>query len=199
MDFGDSPDEAEFRLRLRAWLVDHNPGLPASSTDDEYWAGQAAWHRSLYDGGFFGATWPKEIGGQGLPSVYDVIVDEELAAAGAPARPSLGYLVEGILAHGDDDVQSPVPARHRQRTRPLVPGLQRAGRRVRPGVAADPGRPGRRRLRHHRPQGVDELLRRCRLVPRPGPDRPRRRPSTRASPPSPCPWASPVSSDGRCA
>ena len=33
--------------------------------------------------GFFGLSWPKDIGGQDLPSVYDVIVDEELAAAGA--------------------------------------------------------------------------------------------------------------------
>ncbi len=105
MDFGDSPEEAAFRLRLRSWLAEHNPGLPASSTDDEYWAGQAAWHRSLYDGGFFGATWPSEIGGQSLASVYDVIVDEELADAGAPARPSLGYLVEGILEHGNSDIR----------------------------------------------------------------------------------------------
>jgi alkylation response protein AidB-like acyl-CoA dehydrogenase len=105
MDFGDSEEEAGFRLRLRAWLAEHDPGLPASSTDDAYWAGQAAWHRSLYDGGFFGTTWPREIGGQDLPAVYDVIVDEELAAAGAPPRPSLGYLVEGILEHGSDDVR----------------------------------------------------------------------------------------------
>ncbi len=105
MDFGDAPDEAAFRLRLRDWLVDNDPGLPASSTDDAYWAGQAAWHQSLYDGGFFGTTWSTDIGGQDLPSVYDVIVDEELAAAGAPPRPSLGYLVEGILEHGSDDVQ----------------------------------------------------------------------------------------------
>ncbi len=105
MDFGDSPDEAEFRLRLRAWLGENAPGLPASSTDDAYWAGQAAWHRSLHGAGFFGATWPKEIGGQDLPSVYDVIVDEELAAAGAPPRPSLGYLVEGILEHGSERVR----------------------------------------------------------------------------------------------
>ena len=103
MDFGDSPDEVGFRLRLRAWIDVHNPGLPASSTDDDYWEGQAAWHQSLYDGGFFGVTWPTEIGGQGLASVYDVIVDEELARAGAPARPSLGYLVEGILEHADDE------------------------------------------------------------------------------------------------
>jgi alkylation response protein AidB-like acyl-CoA dehydrogenase len=105
VDFGDSPEEAAFRTRLREWLWDNNPRLPNSSTDDDYWAGQRAWHQSLYDGGFFGTTWPKEIGGQGLSSVYDVIVDEELAAAGAPPRPSLGYLVEGILEHGSDDTK----------------------------------------------------------------------------------------------
>jgi alkylation response protein AidB-like acyl-CoA dehydrogenase len=102
MDFGDSPAEADLRRRLRAWLVDHNPGLPTSSTDDEYWRGMAAWHRALYDAGFFALSWPEEIGGHGLSSVYDVIVDEELAAAGAPPRPGLGYLVHGILRHGTE-------------------------------------------------------------------------------------------------
>ena len=105
MDFGDSPDEAAFRARLRAWLRDNNPGLPASSTSDEYWAAQAAWHQALYDAGFFGLSWPKDIGGHDLPSVYDVILDDELAAAGAPPRPSLGYLVQGILEHGNDDIR----------------------------------------------------------------------------------------------
>jgi len=105
MDFRDAPAEAEFRMRLREWLVVHNPGLPTSSTDDEYWAGMAAWHHSLYDAGFFGMSWPRAIGGQGLPTVYEVIVDEELAAAGAPPRPSLGYLVQGILEHGSEEIQ----------------------------------------------------------------------------------------------
>jgi alkylation response protein AidB-like acyl-CoA dehydrogenase len=105
MDFGDAPDEAAFRGRLRAWVEANNPGLPASSTSDEYWAGQAAWHRALFDHGFFGLSWPAEIGGHGLPSVYEVIVDEELAAAGAPPRPSLGYLVQGLLVHASEDVQ----------------------------------------------------------------------------------------------
>jgi alkylation response protein AidB-like acyl-CoA dehydrogenase len=105
MDFGDSPQEAGFRSRLRGWLRDNNPGLPASSTSDDYWAGQAAWHQSLYDAGFFGMSWPKEIGGQGLASVYEVIADEELSRAGAPPRPSLGYLVQGILHHGNEDLQ----------------------------------------------------------------------------------------------
>ncbi|GAA0571370.1 MULTISPECIES: acyl-CoA dehydrogenase family protein [Actinomadura] len=105
MDFADSPEEAAFRRRLRAWLAENNPGLPASSTSDAYWDGQASWHQALYDAGFFALSWPEEIGGQGLPSVYEAIVDEELAAAGAPPRPSLGYLVQGLLRHGGDDVK----------------------------------------------------------------------------------------------
>ena len=105
MDYRDSPEEAEFRTRFKAWLADHNPGLPASSTDDEYWARQAEWHTALYDAGFFGLSWPKRFGGQELPTVFDVILDEELAQAGAPPRPSLGYLVQGITTHGSDAIQ----------------------------------------------------------------------------------------------
>jgi len=105
MDFRDSADESEFRQRLREWVRVNDPGLPTSSTDDDYWAGMAAWHRSLYDAGFFGMSWPTTIGGQGRSAVYEVIVDEELAAAGAPPRPSLGYLVQGLLEHGSDEIK----------------------------------------------------------------------------------------------
>ena len=105
MDFRDSPAEAAFRARLRAWLAASNPGLPVSSTDDEYWARQAEWHVALYDAGFFGLSWPARFGGHDLPPVFDVILDDELAAAGAPPRPSLGYLVQGITTHASDDVQ----------------------------------------------------------------------------------------------
>jgi alkylation response protein AidB-like acyl-CoA dehydrogenase len=106
VDFADSPAEAEFRARLRDWLATNNPKLPMSSTDDAYWKAQAPWHVALYDGGFFGMSWPAEIGGHGLPNTFDAIVDDELAAAGAPPRPSLGYLVHGLLAHGNDDIKA---------------------------------------------------------------------------------------------
>jgi alkylation response protein AidB-like acyl-CoA dehydrogenase len=105
VDFRDSAAEAEFRARLRAWLAGHNPGLPPSSTDDEYWARQAEWHTALYEAGFFGLSWPARFGGHELPAVFDVILDEELAGAGAPPRPSLGYLVQGIATHGRDEIQ----------------------------------------------------------------------------------------------
>jgi alkylation response protein AidB-like acyl-CoA dehydrogenase len=105
MDFRDSPAEAEFRSRLRAWLTEHNPGLPASSTEDAYWTRQAEWHIALYDAGFFGLSWPARYGGHELPTVFDVILDEEIAAAGAPPRPSLGYLVQGISTHGSETIK----------------------------------------------------------------------------------------------
>ena len=181
MDFGDSPDEAAFRVRLRAWLLDNTPDLPASSTSDDYWAGQADWHRSLYDAGFFGLSWPKEIGGHELPTTYDVIVDDELAAAGAPPRPSLGYLVQGILHHGSEDIRRRLLPGIVNGSRPVVPGIQRARGRLGSRVAAHRRRPRRRRLRHHRPQGLDQLLRRGRLVPGPCPHRLRRCRNTRAS------------------
>ena len=106
MDFRDSADEEQFRGRLRTWLAANNPHLPPSSTSDEYWERQPDWHRSLYAAGFFGLSWPAEYGGHGMPSVYDVIVDEELARAGAPPRPSLGYLVQAVLRHASDDVKT---------------------------------------------------------------------------------------------
>ena len=139
MDFDDSPEEAAFRARIRAWLAENNPGLPASSTDDEYWARQAEWHCALFDAGFFALTWPAEYGGQGLSPVYEVIVDEELAAAGAPPKPSLGYLIQGISRHGSDEICDRFLPALDQRSGPLVPGVQRTRRRFGPRVVADPG------------------------------------------------------------
>ncbi|WP_199255437.1 acyl-CoA dehydrogenase family protein [Mycolicibacterium mengxianglii] len=103
MDFRDSADEATFRERLRSWLSVHAKEFPTSG--DEYWAKAGEWHRALYQGGFFGLSWPKEYGGQDLPPIYDVILDEELTRAGAPARPSLGYLVTGLGRHGSVELQ----------------------------------------------------------------------------------------------
>jgi alkylation response protein AidB-like acyl-CoA dehydrogenase len=103
LDFRDSPEEAAFRERLRTWLSGQ-AGAFATSGDD-YWARQGEWHQALYSAGFFGLSWPKKFGGQELPPVYDVIVDEELARAGAPPRPSLGYLVVGLGEHGSEELQ----------------------------------------------------------------------------------------------
>jgi alkylation response protein AidB-like acyl-CoA dehydrogenase len=103
VDFRDSPEEAAFRDRLRKWLSENAAGF--SSSGDDYWVRQGEWHQALYSAGFFGLSWPREYGGQELPPVYDVILDEELARAGAPPRPSLGYLVAGLTRHGSKELQ----------------------------------------------------------------------------------------------
>jgi alkylation response protein AidB-like acyl-CoA dehydrogenase len=103
LDFRDSPAEAEFRERLRSWLSSHAKEF--SGSGDEYWVRMADWHRALYDNGFFGLSWPRDYGGLELPPIYDVIVDEELVRAGAPPRPSVGYLVHGIGRHGSDELR----------------------------------------------------------------------------------------------
>ena len=103
MDFRDSPEEAAFRDKLRNWLGENAGAFKASG--DDYWTRQGDWHQALYRAGFFGTSWPNEFGGQELPPVYDVIVDEELARAGAPPRPSLGYLVVGLGHHGSRELQ----------------------------------------------------------------------------------------------
>ncbi|MGW0637910.1 acyl-CoA dehydrogenase family protein [Nocardia salmonicida] len=103
MDFRDSPEEAAFRERLREWLSGVAGRFP--TLGDEYWAKQGEWHRALHAAGFFGLSWPREHGGHELPPVYDVILDEELALAGAPPRPSLGYLIQGLGRHASKQLQ----------------------------------------------------------------------------------------------
>jgi alkylation response protein AidB-like acyl-CoA dehydrogenase len=97
LDYRDSDTEAEFRTRLRAWLDQNNPGGALSSTDQEYWAHAAEWHRKLYEGGWFGLSFPERFGGHGLPAVYEALLDDELVYAGAPPKPSLGYIVHGMM------------------------------------------------------------------------------------------------------
>ena len=105
MDFHDAPDEAEFRSRIRQWLADQGEDIKRSHSDDSYWTSLGDWHQRLYDAGFFALTWPAQYGGRELPPVYEVIVDEELAAAGAPPKPSLGYLIQGISRHGSQAIK----------------------------------------------------------------------------------------------
>jgi alkylation response protein AidB-like acyl-CoA dehydrogenase len=103
LDYRDSPHEASFRSQLRTWLSKRRGQF--SATGDDYWRRQGEWHRALYEAGFFGLSWPREYGGHDLPPVYDVILDEELALAGAPPRPSLGYLVQGLGRHGSEELR----------------------------------------------------------------------------------------------
>ena len=112
MDFADSPKSGSSGWRCAPGWSRTTRACRPRRRPTSTGPGQAAWHQTLYDAGFFGLSWPTEVGGHGLPSVYEVILDEELITAGAPPRPSVGYLVAGTP-----------PARQRGRPRRFLPGL----------------------------------------------------------------------------
>ena len=82
MDLNDSPEQAEFRARVRAWLEEHASEAPvlegpgALTEEDEIVAARRVWQRKLAEGGLAGATWPKEYGGQGLGPIEQVIINQ---------------------------------------------------------------------------------------------------------------------------
>ena len=68
MDLNDTPEQAEYRERVRAWLQEHRDQAPPRSgqLEGEYLTARRRWQGQLAEGGLAGVTWPKELGGQGL-------------------------------------------------------------------------------------------------------------------------------------
>ena len=100
--------------------------------------------------GFVGRAWPSEFGGGGRPPVEQIVVDQELAAAGAPEFVNvvgLDVLGPSLLRFGNDE--------QRRRYIPSIlsaeeiwcQGFSRARGRLRPRVAAHARDRARRPLR----------------------------------------------------
>ncbi|MGW7491033.1 acyl-CoA dehydrogenase family protein [Streptomyces sp. NPDC054786] len=87
MDLTYSPEEEDFRARLRTWLGEVLPGLPAKPAAAD-WPGRraydTAWQRMLHDAGYAGLHWPRDAGGQGATPTQHLIFLEETERAGAP-------------------------------------------------------------------------------------------------------------------
>jgi len=111
VDFRDSPEESEFRVRLRHWLANNLPqGWGTEEWTEPEGAARVAfykdWSRKLYEGGFIGLTWPKQYGGHEAPITLQAIVLEELGRAEAPEHIGLigiGMAGPTILAHGTEE------------------------------------------------------------------------------------------------
>ena len=102
-----SPEERQLQEEVRAFLAEHCPD-PADVPHrlDERMAYLRRWQAQCYEAGYVGRAWPAELGGGGRPTAEQVIVDQELAAAGAPEFPSivgLDVLGPAILAFGTDE------------------------------------------------------------------------------------------------
>jgi alkylation response protein AidB-like acyl-CoA dehydrogenase len=74
---------SRYRAEARAWLAARKPGALPVEFDAQF-AALRGWQRELFDGGWLGIDWPKEVGGQGLTLRHHLAVAEELALSGAP-------------------------------------------------------------------------------------------------------------------
>ncbi|MEA2654774.1 MAG: hypothetical protein QOI23_139, partial [Chloroflexota bacterium] len=102
LSFADTPPEREFRERLRAWLAEHAPAsLP--SDGDVRMAAMHDWHRAMAAAGWVGVSFAKEYGGHGLSLMNDAILNDELAAAGAPPGPAINHITNAIRLFGTEE------------------------------------------------------------------------------------------------
>lgn len=106
MDLRDSPEQAEFRQRLRGWLDENLPSESEPEHLAERFAFMVRWQQALYRGGWVALSWPTEYGGQGLSVLEEAILNEELGRAGAPTSLPLNYLGRPFLTHGTEEQRS---------------------------------------------------------------------------------------------
>jgi alkylation response protein AidB-like acyl-CoA dehydrogenase len=107
MDLSFTPEQEQFRHRLRAWL---GKNVPATSPVFESYAEQVAflteWQRTVHSGGWCGLSWPKEYGGVGAGVVEQAIYNEELARAQAPElinKVGINNVGPTLMMHGSEE------------------------------------------------------------------------------------------------
>lgn len=111
MDFSDSPTEASFRAKARAWLeANAGGGAPDGerSKDVTLLAEAKAWQAKKADAGYACITWPKAWGGGGGSPIEQVIFDQEEASAGRAYDfflIGLGMCVPTVMAFADDQTK----------------------------------------------------------------------------------------------
>jgi alkylation response protein AidB-like acyl-CoA dehydrogenase len=87
MRLRDTAEDADFRARLRQWLVVAVRELPPVPARDD-WSGRrtfdTSWQRRLFDAGYAGVSWPAEFGGGGATPSQQMIFLQETHRAHAP-------------------------------------------------------------------------------------------------------------------
>ena len=92
MDFNDTPQEAEFRAKCRAWL-EANAELKTKKTNSaknmnlgnkSLLEAAAEWQKKKYDAGWAMIHWPKEFGGIGATPIERIIWAQEESKFNVP-------------------------------------------------------------------------------------------------------------------
>ncbi len=106
MDLSYSREDEAFRDRVRTWLQAHVADAKRVPRDPfDAVEHSKAWQRKMHDAGFVGMAWPKAYGGQDAPLIHQVILNEEVARAGAPGlinSVGLNILGPALILHGNE-------------------------------------------------------------------------------------------------
>ena len=165
MDWNDSAEQAEFRARIRKFFEERLPeryrrrargevlrhSVPFQdmrlwfdeasweadrmSDDPEIRAAAQDWTDALASEGYVAPAWPKELGGAGLTTIEQFILNEERERAGAPRVGGTGAMFLGslLMVHGTPE----------QRAKYMPPiargGIQWAQGYSEPGAGSDLG------------------------------------------------------------
>ena len=102
-----TPEQQRLQEEVRAFLADHGRTPEEFPRQlEERIASLREWQAQCHAAGYVGRAWPREFGGGGRPAVEQIIVDQELAAAGAPEFVNvvgLDVLGPSLLRFGDDE------------------------------------------------------------------------------------------------
>jgi alkylation response protein AidB-like acyl-CoA dehydrogenase len=108
MQLTETASERALAEEVRAFL-NHHPCFRSADLPhalDDRMVVLRRWQAACYEAGYVGRAWPSEFGGGGRPPVEQIIVDQELAAAGAPEFVNivgLDVLGPSLLRFGSDE------------------------------------------------------------------------------------------------
>jgi alkylation response protein AidB-like acyl-CoA dehydrogenase len=110
MDFNDTPEEAEFRAKAKAWLEANAPktGRTSARTDAGHMEAAKAWQARKASAGYAQITWPKEWGGGGGTPMQSIIFGQEEAKYGLNFgyfQIGLGMCVPTVMAFADEETK----------------------------------------------------------------------------------------------
>ena len=112
MDFTDTPEEAEYRAGVRAWLTENaEPKRPGQTFKAKYGADDLvplakAWQAKKYAAGYAGITLPKEYGGQAGTQLQQIIYNQEEANFVTPRgvyEIGLGMCIPTMLTYATEE------------------------------------------------------------------------------------------------
>ena len=115
MDFNDSPEEAAYREKARAWLEANAAEHRSTSANGrrpnspEHMALAKSWQAKKADAGYACITWPKEWGGAGGTPIQSVIFGQEEAKVGVNYgyfTIGLGMCVPTVMAFADAETKT---------------------------------------------------------------------------------------------